>query len=213
VGDENFQVPLLTIGFPLLRIFLMIFFPHTWNVDITPFNKNQKIYDFIVVGSGSAGGVVAARLAEVDHFNVLLLESGGLPTPESIIPGVAMTHFASENDFHYKTTPQAYSMFGYPDNETAFVEAGIELGLSGYIDPNAEFQNGFTIPDITTENGFRESVAEAFIKPNLRRANFDVMIHSHVAKILFDDNKRAIGVLYYHKKKVSIISFLNMRHS
>ncbi|RXG61591.1 Glucose dehydrogenase [FAD, quinone] [Armadillidium vulgare] len=62
---------------------------------------------------------------------------------------------------------------------------------------------GFSIFDLTTENGFRESVAEAFIKPNLRRANFDVMIHSHVAKILFDENKRAIGVMYYHKKKIA----------
>ncbi|KAB7497353.1 Oxygen-dependent choline dehydrogenase, partial [Armadillidium nasatum] len=61
----------------------------------------------------------------------------------------------------------------------------------------------FTIPDLTTENGVRESVAEAFIKPNLRRANFDVLIHAHVAKILFDENKRAIGVMYYHKKKVA----------
>ncbi|KAB7494455.1 putative GMC-type oxidoreductase [Armadillidium nasatum] len=45
------------------------------------------------------------------------------------------------------------------------------------------FLKRFTIPDLTTENGVRESVAEAFIKPNLRRANFDVLIHAHVAKL------------------------------
>ncbi|KAB7497355.1 (R)-mandelonitrile lyase-like, partial [Armadillidium nasatum] len=39
---------------------------------------------------------------------------------------------------------------------------------------------------------------------NLRRANFDVLIHAHVAKILFDENKRAIGVMYYHKKKLRV---------
>ncbi|XP_072945478.1 ecdysone oxidase-like [Epargyreus clarus] len=57
--------------------------------------------DFVVVGAGSAGAIVAARLSEVYHWKVLLLEAGGDPPPASVTPSLFGTLAHTEYDWDY----------------------------------------------------------------------------------------------------------------
>ncbi len=65
------------------------------------------MHDYIVIGAGSAGCVVAARLSE-RGAKVLLLEAGGEDDWVNIrIPALADTIMDSPYDWAYRTTPQA----------------------------------------------------------------------------------------------------------
>ncbi|XP_069699000.1 glucose dehydrogenase [FAD, quinone]-like [Periplaneta americana] len=69
-------------------------------------------YDFIVVGAGSAGAVLANRLTEVDDWTVLLLEAGGDETEISDVPVLAAYLQLSKLDWKYKTEPQGTACLG-----------------------------------------------------------------------------------------------------
>src|SRR5680860_778636 len=66
-----------------------------------------ETYDYIVVGSGSAGAVVAARLSENPGTSVLLLEAGPEDDADEIrIPAAFPTLFRTKWDWNYLTTAQ-----------------------------------------------------------------------------------------------------------
>lgn len=65
-------------------------------------------YDYVVVGGGTAGLVVATRLTEDPNTRVLVLEAGEnqLENPMINIPAMWTAILGSEVDWTFLTTPQ-----------------------------------------------------------------------------------------------------------
>lgn len=66
----------------------------------------DAVYDFVIIGAGSAGSVMANRLTEVADWNVLLLEAGGDETILTDAPLAVGNLQRSSKDWQYKTVPQ-----------------------------------------------------------------------------------------------------------
>jgi choline dehydrogenase len=65
------------------------------------------VYDFIVIGAGAAGCVLASRLSENRDWNVLLIEAGPPDRKREIhVPAAFSTLFKTPVDWNYATDPQ-----------------------------------------------------------------------------------------------------------
>ena len=71
-----------------------------------------KDYDYVVVGGGSAGCVLAARLSEQRDRTVLLLEAGGSESLVTDFPIAALNLQNTPLDWGYRTEVQEMACFG-----------------------------------------------------------------------------------------------------
>ncbi|HET9837547.1 MAG TPA: GMC family oxidoreductase N-terminal domain-containing protein, partial [Candidatus Angelobacter sp.] len=87
------------------------------------------MYDYIIIGAGSAGCVLANRLSEDPKVKVLLLEAGGPDKQKEIhIPLAFSKLFKTSNDWAYYTEPEAAL-----NNRTLYWPRGKVLGGSSSI--------------------------------------------------------------------------------
>ncbi|XP_077992321.1 glucose dehydrogenase [FAD, quinone]-like [Glandiceps talaboti] len=94
---------------------------------------SENTYDYVIIGAGSAGCVLANRLSENEDVSVLLVEAGPEDSkPEIHIPIQAGSLLRSDIDWKYKSVPQKDSCLALKDRSCLW-NSGKVLGGSSSI--------------------------------------------------------------------------------
>ncbi|KAM7349693.1 uncharacterized protein ACRADG_008539 [Cochliomyia hominivorax] len=106
-GQQNYIESLIQLG--ATNFIQELFHPQIPN--------NNEVFDFIVVGGGTAGSVVANRLSENPNWRVALLEAGGTENILNTAPALCGYMQVTNAIWNYKTVPQKRACFGMNNNE------------------------------------------------------------------------------------------------
>ena len=94
---------------------------------LTARTRWNAYYDYIVIGGGTAGSVLASRLSEDESISVLLLEAGGSETVSSNTPGLQDALLGSLMDWKVASVPQNGSCLAMND-QRCMMSAGKVIG-------------------------------------------------------------------------------------
>lgn len=89
--------------------------------------RNNEVFDFVIVGGGTAGCVLANRLSENPNWRVALVEAGGVENIFNLIPVLAGYTQVTHANWNLKSVPQKRACLGMYNNQ-CFQPRGKILG-------------------------------------------------------------------------------------
>ncbi|XP_050539423.1 glucose dehydrogenase [FAD, quinone]-like [Daktulosphaira vitifoliae] len=127
-NNDNIEFPTLTES-----ILSYVIESKEWEAK-EPQDQNQILqeYDFIVVGAGSAGSVVANRLSEVERWKVLLIEAGHKALHLTDIPVLAVQLQGTDFNWKYNSIPMNGSCLSF-DEQRCKIARGKVMGGSSVL--------------------------------------------------------------------------------
>src|SRR5258708_5105732 len=131
--------------------------------------KLEGDFDYIVVGAGTAGCIMANRLSADPKNRVLILEAGG------------------NDNWIWFHIPVGYLF--------AIGNPGEEMGIKRIADFNTGDNEGVSYFHVNQKRGRRWSSARGFLKPVLNRANLRLEKNVLVDRLIVE-NGRAVGVRF-----------------
>ncbi|XP_067123028.1 glucose dehydrogenase [FAD, quinone]-like [Centruroides vittatus] len=112
----------------------------------------ESEYDFIIIGGGSAGCVLANRLSKDPSNKVLVLEAGSDENELTDIPIYGTAIQKTSVDWEYVTEPQENACFGLKGNQSRWPR-GLVLGGSSVINGMVYIRGNLKDYDQWAENG------------------------------------------------------------
>ncbi|XP_063627431.1 glucose dehydrogenase [FAD, quinone]-like [Cydia splendana] len=98
--------------------------------DRAPEPVDAETYDFIVVGAGAAGCVVANRLSAIQEWKVLLLEAGPEEPEITSVPALSTALLNSNLDWQYRTMPSNIACLAFPNQQCSWPRGKLMGGSS-----------------------------------------------------------------------------------